>query len=112
MTTTAHLGANGSGPAASDPDEAGEPGGRGPLRGLAWLVWRQHRLFFGLLLAVVVGGAVWCAVLRSRAGGFIASHHIEGCSMISSSRAATVPRRWSPNSAAPTASPCNSPRWG
>ncbi|MFE6741610.1 ABC transporter permease [Streptomyces tubercidicus] len=83
MTTTAHLGANGSGPAASDPDEAGEPGGRGPLRGLVWLVSRQHRLFFGLLLAGVVGGAVWCAVLRGRAGGFIASHHIEGCSMIS-----------------------------
>ncbi|GAO05664.1 ABC transporter permease subunit [Streptomyces lydicamycinicus] len=83
MTTTAHLGANGAGSAASDRGGAREPDGRGRLGGLAWLVWRQHRLFFGVLLAAVAGGAVWCAVLRGRAAGFIAAHHIDGCSLIS-----------------------------
>ncbi|WP_411137571.1 ABC transporter permease [Streptomyces sp. C10] len=83
MTTTAHLGANGTGPAAGDPGGAREPSGRGRLGGLAWLVWRQHRLFFGVLLAAVAGGAVWCAVLRGRTAAFIDAHHIDGCSMIS-----------------------------
>ncbi|WP_414505555.1 ABC transporter permease [Streptomyces sp. NEAU-L66] len=83
MTTTAHLGANGTGPTAGDPGGAREPGVRGPLGGLVWLVRRQHRLFFGLLLAAAAGGAVWCAVLRGRAAAFIDTHHIDGCSMIS-----------------------------
>ncbi|MEU8684372.1 ABC transporter permease [Streptomyces sp. NPDC048611] len=83
MTTTAHLGANGTGPVTGGPGAGREPGGRGRLRGLGWLVWRQHRLFFGLLLAAVVGGAAWCVVLRGRMAGFIASHHIDGCSLIS-----------------------------
>ncbi|MEU8784329.1 ABC transporter permease [Streptomyces sp. NPDC048637] len=83
MTTTAHLGANGTGPTTGDPGGAREPGRRGWLGGLGWLVWRQHRLFFGVLLAAVVSGAVWCAVLRDRTAGFIAAQHIDGCSLIS-----------------------------
>lgn len=81
MTTTAHPGTNGRG-------TAGDPGGTreaglAPLGGLAWLVWRQHRLVFGVLLAAAAGGAVWCAVLRGQMAGFIDAHHIAGCSQIS-----------------------------
>ncbi|WP_330317062.1 ABC transporter permease [Streptomyces platensis] len=83
MTTTAHLGAHGAGPAAGDPGGTREAGGRGRLGGLVWLVRRQHRLFFGVLLAAVAAGAVWCAVLRGRAAAFIDAHHLDGCSMIS-----------------------------
>ncbi|MFE7545783.1 ABC transporter permease [Streptomyces platensis] len=83
MTTTAHLGANGAGPDAGDPGGTREAGGRGRLGGLVWLVRRQHRLFFGVLLAAVAAGAVGCAVLRGRAAAFIDAHHLDGCSMIS-----------------------------
>ncbi|MGW7492212.1 ABC transporter permease [Streptomyces sp. NPDC054786] len=82
MTTTAHPGTNGRG-TADDPDGPGEAGGRAPLRGLVWLVWRQHRLVFGVLLAAAAGGVVWCAVLRGQMAGFIDAHHIAGCSQIS-----------------------------
>ncbi|WP_432146721.1 ABC transporter permease [Streptomyces sp. bgisy084] len=83
MTTTAHLGENGAGPATGDPDATREAGARGRLGGLVWLVRRQHRLFFGVLLAAVAAGIVWCVVLRSRAAAFIDAHHLDGCSMIS-----------------------------
>ncbi|MEV5595857.1 ABC transporter permease [Streptomyces sp. NPDC052496] len=56
---------------------------RSPLRGAAWLVWRQHRWtvrLFAVLVAVCAAGAV---VLRLRMAGFIDSHHIAGCSEIS-----------------------------
>ncbi|MER0481880.1 ABC transporter permease [Streptomyces sp. Edi2] len=81
MTTTAHPGTKGRG-------TAGDPGGTreaglAPLRGLVWLVWRQHRLVLGVLLAAAVAGAVWCAVLRGQMAGFIDAHHIAGCSQIS-----------------------------
>ncbi|MGA5564195.1 ABC transporter permease [Streptomyces platensis] len=83
MTTTAHLGANGAGPATGDPGGTREAGGRGQLGGLVWLVRRQHRLFFGVLLAAVAAGIVWCVVLRGRAAAFIDARHLDGCSMIS-----------------------------
>ncbi|MFE1176835.1 ABC transporter permease [Streptomyces sp. NPDC058773] len=83
MTTTAHLGADGAKPAAGDGRGTRASGRSGPLGGIGWLVWRQHRLFFAALWAAVVVGAVWCAVLRGRAAGFIAAHHIDGCSLIS-----------------------------
>lgn len=83
MTSTAHLGASGHGRTADTPEHPRATGGRGPLGGLVWLVWRQHRLVFGVLLAAAVGGAVWCAVLRGRMAGFIDAHHIAGCSQIS-----------------------------
>ncbi|GAA2327483.1 transporter [Streptomyces caniferus] len=82
MTTTAHPGTNGRG-TAGDPGGIREGDGPAPLRGLVWLVWRQHRLVFGVLLAAVAGGAVWCAVLRGQMAGFIDAHHIAGCSQIS-----------------------------
>ncbi|MGW2021546.1 ABC transporter permease [Streptomyces decoyicus] len=82
MTTTAHPGTNGRG-TAGDPGGTGERGGRARLGGLVWLVWRQHRLVFGVLLAAVVAGVVWCVVLRGQMAGFIDSHHIAGCSQIS-----------------------------
>ncbi|MFG2286407.1 ABC transporter permease [Streptomyces sp. NPDC048595] len=86
--TTAHLTANGNGPGA-DGTGPGDPAGRrpaarrGPLRGPAWLVWRQHRLVLGVLLAGSVAAAVWGAVLRGRMAGFIDAHHLAGCSLIS-----------------------------
>ncbi|MFF8787290.1 ABC transporter permease [Streptomyces sp. NPDC015125] len=82
MTTTAHPGTNGRG-TAGDPGGTREAGGLAPLGGLLWLVWRQHRLVFGVLLAAAAGGAVWCAVLRGQMAGFIDAHHIAGCSQIS-----------------------------
>lgn len=86
--TTAHLGASGRGPLAGDDRQGGHAGrrtagGRAPLRGPAWLVWRQHRLALGLLLAASAATAVGCAVLRGRMAGFIDAHHLAGCSMIS-----------------------------
>ncbi|MGW7578282.1 ABC transporter permease [Streptomyces sp. NPDC054765] len=97
MTTTAHLGTNGHGTngdgtnghgtngdgTAGDPGGTREAGGRPLLGGLVWLVWRQHRLVFGVLLAAAVAGAVWCVVLRGQMAGFIDAHHIAGCSQIS-----------------------------
>ncbi|TXC96173.1 ABC transporter permease [Streptomyces sp. ISID311] len=83
MTSTAHLGASGSGRTADIPKRSRTAGGRGPLGGLVWLVWRQHRLVLGVLLTAAVGGTVWCAVLRGRMAGFIDAHHIAGCSQIS-----------------------------
>ncbi|MFI1156241.1 ABC transporter permease [Streptomyces sioyaensis] len=83
MTSTAHLGTSGSGRTAGIPERSRTAGGRGPLGGLVWLVWRQHRLVLGVLLAAAVGGTVWCAVLRGRMAGFIDAHHIAGCSQIS-----------------------------
>ncbi|WP_129294824.1 ABC transporter permease [Streptomyces lydicus] len=81
MTTTAHPGTNGRGTAGGPGGtrEAGLP----PLKGLVWLVWRQHRLVFGVLLAAAAGGAIWCAVLRGQMASFIDAHHIAGCSQIS-----------------------------
>ncbi|MFI1307108.1 ABC transporter permease [Streptomyces sioyaensis] len=83
MTSTAHLGASGRGRTADAPERSRTAGGRGPLGGLVWLVWRQHRLVLGVLLTAAVGGTVWCAVLRGRMAGFIDAHHIAGCSQIS-----------------------------
>ncbi|MGP8299877.1 ABC transporter permease [Streptomyces inhibens] len=86
MSTTAHLGASGRGGTAhdaGDTDGARTAAGRAPLRGLVRLVWRQHRLVFGVLFAATVAGAVWCAVLRGQMAGFIDAHHIAGCSEIS-----------------------------
>ncbi|MFI0908149.1 ABC transporter permease [Streptomyces sioyaensis] len=83
MTSTAHLGASGRGRTADIPERSRTTGGRGPLGGLVWLVWRQHRLALGVLLTAAVGGTVWCAVLRGRMAGFIDAHHIAGCSQIS-----------------------------
>ncbi|MEV7468441.1 ABC transporter permease [Streptomyces kronopolitis] len=83
MTSTAHLGASGHERTADTPERPRPTGGRGPLGGLVWLVWRQHRLVFGVLLAAAAGGAVWCAVLRGRMAAFIDAHHIAGCSQIS-----------------------------
>ena len=54
-----------------------------PLRGLAWLVGRQHRAAFALLLAAAIGGVVYCAVLRARMASYIDAHHIAGCSEMS-----------------------------
>ncbi|WP_030992871.1 ABC transporter permease [Streptomyces sp. NRRL S-1813] len=82
MTTTAHPGTNGRG-TTGGPGGTRQADGRGPLGGLVWLVWRQHRLVFGVLLAAAVAGAVFCAVLRGQMAGFIDSHHIAGCSQIS-----------------------------
>ncbi|MEW1752109.1 ABC transporter permease [Streptomyces angustmyceticus] len=82
MTTTAHPGTNGRG-TTGDPGGTREMDGRAPLGGLLWLVWRQHRLVFGVLLAAAAGGAVWCAVLRGQTAAFIDAHHIAGCSQIS-----------------------------
>ncbi|WP_407287534.1 ABC transporter permease [Streptomyces sp. BP-8] len=90
--TTAHLTANGSGPDAGGTghgDGPGDPAGRRTAgrrlspRGLAWLVWRQHRLVLGVLLAGSAAAAVWGAVLRGRMAGFIDAHHLAGCSLIS-----------------------------
>lgn len=83
MTSTAHLGASGRGRTADTPEHPRATGGRGPLGGLVWLVWRQHRLALGVLLTAAVGGTVWCVVLRGRMAGFIDAHHIAGCSQIS-----------------------------
>ncbi|MCB5912173.1 ABC transporter permease subunit [Streptomyces pinistramenti] len=80
MSTTADLGATGRGQHAQDADRA--PGGA-PVRGLLWLVWRQHRVAFVVLLALMVAGGVYMAVLRGRMSGFLDSHHIAGCSLIS-----------------------------
>ncbi|MFE1770211.1 ABC transporter permease [Streptomyces sp. NPDC059008] len=90
--TTAHLTAGGHGPGADGAgrgDGPGDPAGRrtaggmAPLRGLPWLVWRQHRLVLGVLLAGSAAAAVWGAVLRGRMAGFIDAHQIAGCSLIS-----------------------------
>ncbi|WP_411140379.1 ABC transporter permease [Streptomyces sp. x-80] len=86
MSTTAHHGTGGAARTADDTDGtggAGARGGRTPLRGLVWLVWRQHRPAFGALCVIVIGGAIWLAVLRGRMAGFIDAHHIAGCSLIS-----------------------------
>ncbi|MGI5259539.1 ABC transporter permease [Streptomyces angustmyceticus] len=82
MTTTAHPGTNGRG-TTGDPGGTRERDGRAPLGGLLWLVWRQHRLVLGVLLAAAAAGAVWCAVLRGQTAAFIDAHHIAGCSEIS-----------------------------
>ncbi|MEU9120183.1 ABC transporter permease [Streptomyces sp. NPDC048506] len=91
-STTAHPGAGGSGPARRDEDGRDERGGtagsrtvrrRPSLRGPIWLVWRQHRMVLGVLLAGSAAGAVWCTELRGRMADFIDAHHIAGCSMIS-----------------------------
>ncbi|WP_433857686.1 ABC transporter permease [Streptomyces kronopolitis] len=83
MTSTAHLGTSGRGSTADTPEHPRATRGRGPLGGLVWLVWRQHRLVLGVLLTAAVGGAVWCVVLRGRMAAFIDAHHIAGCSQIS-----------------------------
>lgn len=90
--TTADRTASGRGRTADGEGERGgggataggrQPAGRAPLRGTAWLVWRQHRLVLGVLLAGSAAAAVWCAVLRGRMATYIDAHHIAGCSMIS-----------------------------
>ncbi|MFF2922240.1 ABC transporter permease [Streptomyces celluloflavus] len=86
MSTTAQQGTGGRAHTADGTEETGrggERGGRGPLRGLLWLVWRQHRAAFGALCVIVIGGAVWLAVLRGRMAGYLDAHHIAGCSLIS-----------------------------
>ncbi|MGW1374053.1 ABC transporter permease [Streptomyces sp. NPDC002446] len=85
--TTADPTAGGRGPGADGRGGRGGPAGRtaagGPLGGLAWLVWRQHRLLLGVLFAGSAAAAVWCAVLRGRMASFIDAHHLAGCSLIS-----------------------------
>ncbi|MFI7103752.1 ABC transporter permease subunit [Streptomyces sp. NPDC050161] len=76
MSTTADLGATGRGQLAQGADRA-------RTGGLVWLVWRQHRMVFAVLLTVLVAGCVYMAVLRGQMSGFIDEHHIAGCSAIS-----------------------------
>jgi ABC-type transport system involved in multi-copper enzyme maturation permease subunit len=80
MSTTAQHEAAGR---AEHTDRGPGRPGRAPLRGLVWLVGRQHRAAFALLLAAVVGGVVYCVVLRAKMAGFIDAHHIAGCSEMS-----------------------------
>jgi hypothetical protein len=52
---------------------------RSPLRGLAWLVWRQNRvaLLTGLLVVLAVGA--WMLHERSAMVAYIQAHHLVGC---------------------------------
>ncbi|MFD7663038.1 ABC transporter permease [Streptomyces sp. NPDC059788] len=56
---------------------------RGPLRGVTWLVWRQHRWAARVLAVLVIVFAAGAVLLRARMAGYIDSHHIAGCPEIS-----------------------------
>lgn len=78
-----------SGDLMTGPQTAGAADG--PVRrswprpgGLGWLMWRQHRVLAGLLLAAVLAAAIGFPFLRGAMVQYIDSHHIAGCAEISS----------------------------